>query len=486
MADLVGVAVGHAAFDAAAEPDRESRTVVIAPCDIVQIPFEGRPSPSLAAPMDDGRIDQAAFLNKLKRTYYFLFACSTIALAYDGVAQVRQAAEVEMFNQATSKWRCLHLLVLFAWLVILVIAFPLLAQQPPGAEVYQDFRGKRSLHPSLELRGQDIDAVTNAEIEGLRITLPGTRRASQPIALVTKFNLDGDFEITGTFELISADQPTKGYGVGVSLSIASDAGREKFAWVSRMMRPGKGSIYASENWDKSIKDSYRFYTKPSEVKIGQLRLVRAGAKLLCLASDGPGKEFIKINEVEQFGSEEMAGGMRFQVINSGSPGSAVDARLVDLRIRYGIPPIKDLVAQPGVLPMLVNSERKPDANDMLAKAITAAPLAAPAPRDPAAEVQNNPPIKGWLAVSLIVGLAVILGVALALFVGLHVRRRRAGKAPRSMLEQEVAATNSVPPSVAFACSSCGKNLKVKTESTGKNVKCPHCGAALHVPEPKGT
>src|SRR5438132_956625 len=35
--------------------------------------------------------------------------------------------------------------------------------------------------------------------------------------------------------------------------------------------------------------------------------------------------------------------------------------------------------------------------------------------------------------------------------------------------------------VLFACSGCGKNLKVGTELAGRKVKCPHCGEIMLAP-----
>ena len=37
-------------------------------------------------------------------------------------------------------------------------------------------------------------------------------------------------------------------------------------------------------------------------------------------------------------------------------------------------------------------------------------------------------------------------------------------------------------SIKVTCQACGKNLKVKDESSGKRVKCPDCGNLLTIPE----
>ena len=40
--------------------------------------------------------------------------------------------------------------------------------------------------------------------------------------------------------------------------------------------------------------------------------------------------------------------------------------------------------------------------------------------------------------------------------------------------------------VVVVCSGCSQHLKVKAESVGKKVKCPHCNTALLVPAVKET
>src|SRR6185369_2914329 len=63
MTDFVGVAVSHAAFDAAAgEPDGESLAIVIAAGDLVEFAFDDGEPANLAAPMHDGGVEQATLL----------------------------------------------------------------------------------------------------------------------------------------------------------------------------------------------------------------------------------------------------------------------------------------------------------------------------------------------------------------------------------------------------------------------------------------
>jgi hypothetical protein len=220
----------------------------------------------------------------------------------------------------------------------LALSLWLLAQAPPEPvqhppkEFYQDFRGSRALHPALKLVGPDADEVARSEPEGLRITLPATRPVHQPVEVVTTFAVSGDFEITGTFELLAADRPTKGYGVGVSVNVADTDARNDFAKVARAMLVQAGSVFHSESWTGGMGNNYQKRTRPTEARVGQLRLVRKGASIHYLAADGLGGDFQELFVQDQFGTEDMAH-VRFVVADSGSPGNAVDARLVDWRVR---------------------------------------------------------------------------------------------------------------------------------------------------------
>jgi Protein of unknown function (DUF1583) len=309
-------------------------------------------------------------------------------------AMTQQTAKVRTENK---KWPLLFLIGGSSFLLVLFSdAF---AQEPATEEIYQDFRNSRPLLPSFRLWGPELDAVVSPEPAGLRITLPATRTVNKPVQIAATFTIVGDFEITGSYDLLAADMPAKGYGVGVSLNIADDNALNKFAKVSRLMRPQTGSRFMAEYWVKDPPKDYQARGKPTETRSGQLRLAREGAKLMFLASEGPGKEFIKIYEQDKFGTEDLKH-LRFQVTDGNSPGLAVDARLVDLRVRMGKVKL-DRAAEP-------------------------APLAAPAPPDPVlpAEPERKTDSKGWLAAALILGLAFPLLLAGVLGGWLYLRRRR--------------------------------------------------------------
>jgi hypothetical protein len=322
-----------------------------------------------------------------------------------------------------------------------------IAQRPATKEVYQDFRGNPPALPEFRLAGPDLKAVTKSEAAGLRITLPKTRKAHFPVEIAPTFDITGDFEITGTYELLAADMPADGYGVGVALNIATTNDLQKFLKISRVMRPDDKSVYMAEYWKKGA-DDWSGPQLATEVRSGQLRLVREGSRSRCQVSEGPGKEFMTIFEKEDFGTEAIQY-LRFQVTDGLKPGYAVDARLVDLRVRY------DIVASAKV-----------------ANAVAPAP---DAPSDDGRKADS----RDRLALKVVVGIAVALLFTIALGWFVRVRRRRgAQNAPESdVIPIEPAA--AIP--VIVACTGCSKKLRIKPSLAGKKVKCPKCGQAVHIP-----
>ncbi len=344
----------------------------------------------------------------------------------------------------------------FVLLVILGVSLVLLAQATlapgpkPPPEIYQDFRGGQSLLPSLRPIGRDFDTLARPEANGLRITLPADRNNHAPVGVGTSFSLVGDFVITATYELLSASQPSQGYGTGISLSVATNPQRTRFAKVGRFQRAKEGSVFATEFWIASPpkEKDWQFHSEPTEAQSGQLRLARDGSIMHFLVADGPGNKFHQVDE-RNFGTEDLAN-VQLEVVDSGSDGNSVDARLVDLRIR----PSKLLPEE------IANSALQLE--------------------------QKRPGGKGWLVIAKLLGLVVACALMLALGGWLYRRHSRVHETgpDRAAVPDPATEKKAAAPPIAFSCAGCGKNLKGKASLAGKKVKCSQCGKAVLVPMAK--
>jgi hypothetical protein len=299
-------------------------------------------------------------------------------------------------------WAARLLLLCLALALPVYLLAEVLAQPaaPPAndkdgmVEVYQDFRHSRPLLPSFYMVGPDHQTLARPEDGGLRITLPAEREPHHPISVQATLSLSGDFEVTGTYEILAAAQPAGGYGAGVSLNVANNDDRARFAKASRVNLPREGSVYCAEYWARSLRKDYQVWTKPTEAHVGKLRLVRTGPTIRMLVAEGADAAddaFQEIYRVPHFGAEDL-GHLRFEVADSGQPGNPVDARLLDLKIRCGKLVVPGQAGQ------------------------SSGQGAAPG------ELGGKSGGKGWLVAALLVMLG--LGASSALVWGLQVRARR--------------------------------------------------------------
>jgi WD40 repeat protein len=326
----------------------------------------------------------------------------------------------------------------------LIRLFPFAAQDQPRQqvqvidEIYQDFRGEQGVRPPLQLVGPDAATSIKAEKEGARITLPANRKKTDRVGIQLDSRLRGDFEITATYEILHADQPTQGHGVGVELFVSTVAPASKELGLFRASRVNEGEVYMSSL--SPIVDGQRQYRVrhfEASAKAGRLRITRIGSEAITSIAEADATEFKELCR-EDLGAETV-NVVRVSAYTGHAP-HAVDLRIKDLRIRpLSTSEAKTLTAQ---------------SNDLRAG--------------------GN---KGWLAAAGIVVLTTT-GVAVAAWL-LARRRRRATTKPAGVPQE--ARAEGAPATFSFSCSSCGKKLRAKTTMAAQQVKCPQCGTTIRVP-----
>jgi hypothetical protein len=318
-------------------------------------------------------------------------------------------------------------------------------------EIYQDFRGKKPLIDELKLVGPDHGELCKPEDEGLRITLPAQRSDKQPVGVRLRGPLSGDFEITATYEALSA-MPASGpgswqAGIALNLSVANDFSKP-FAKIGRFSLPQRGDRFVVESWNKEKSTQQTWKEHPAPSRMGKLRLVREGSVLSYQAADGSGDEFREVYR-GQFSPDDVAL-VRFAV--AGHPVH-VDARLIDLRIRYGAQALAD--------------SRAP------------APRAIDSTDGPSQPGSTSGRPGGWLAAMLLIG-AIVVALFLLAVVGTRWHFHR----PQQVRTKPAEPASQTPSTVGFTCPSCHRRIKAKAALTGKKIKCPGCGKAIDVPPPK--
>lgn len=327
-----------------------------------------------------------------------------------------------------------------AFLLILSAAGGAPAQQEINKyaqEFYHDFRGK-PLPKELHLTGKREPEFLKFEPEGLRVTLPETFiHEFGGVSVRSSFGFKGDFEITAGFEILHADVPGKGFGVGASMHMAQAQPGTQMATLARVVRAGPSQVLV---WERTPNKGEKYLggVRKCSDKVLRLRFRRAGSTLHYLWAPGlEGGEFEEIGVQKEFGDADM-NAVRINTITGREPCKA-DVRFIDFRIRSGGAAAEDAIA-----------------------------VAPPAPNNLAPSPPTESSTRGWLSAAAIIGGALVLVFTAILGVALFLRRGKAE--PKG----ELAA-------ITFACPACGKSIKAKASTAGKKIACSKCRQMVKVP-----
>lgn len=194
---------------------------------------------------------------------------------------------------------------------------------------YQDFRLGRFQGGVFHKGGRGVNQHMRPEIAGLRITLPAAAKSWPQTGLLPRLQLQGDFAVTLTYELVAADTPKHGYGSGVMIFASAGKGKGSVS-IARRVHPKQGHVYAVHRvivTDKG-KEQHKGSLFPTKARSGKLRLERHGELLHYLVADGKGDSFRELSQ-EQFGTDDIKS-MRIMADPGGGRGK-LEVLLKDVR-----------------------------------------------------------------------------------------------------------------------------------------------------------
>ncbi len=212
---------------------------------------------------------------------------------------------------------------------------PLLPAPPPrelAERIEVPFRDGLDKQPLMRLFGADAQAVTMATEQGMRFTLPAGRNSNNPVGVESQLRLKGDFEITVSYELLGVPAPAPPLGAGVELLVKFDTPNSGRALMSRVQKPEGalfGALYVTVGPNE--KDNYNSLARRgAKESKGQLRLVRAGKKLIYQIADGAGGFLVLASK--DCGTEDVIA-VRVQAATGWQTKSGVDVRFTNLQMR---------------------------------------------------------------------------------------------------------------------------------------------------------
>ncbi len=206
-----------------------------------------------------------------------------------------------------------------------------------SSRFHQDLHAVDLSGPYLKPVNQDVESGPG----GVRILIPAGRDKPPPAGITLTTVVHGDFEITTQFEILKADVPATGSGVGVGLDAQVANGPKNVVSLARRVVSGGAGVFVTDRAMGTAdgKETHRTQIFPANTTAGKLRLKRVGSVVHFQIAEGDSAEFTELDQVE-IGTEDIqyiqAGG------HTGGSNAGLDMRLLDFTVEA-----EDLPGLPG-------------------------------------------------------------------------------------------------------------------------------------------
>lgn len=197
------------------------------------------------------------------------------------------------------------------------------------------------------------------ETGGARMTMPAGAGKAPTAGITANFQIKGDFEITASYEILKAEQPSEGYGVGVSMYVAIEPRTMDAVSLSRRLGvDGKASFLSHRMTPTDSTAPPTFGTRPSKANHGILQVQRMGNMARFFVAEGGSTDFLPIYQDRKSAKKEVevefgSGDIRYFQVggDAGDSQAAVDVRLLELTVGAD--------ELPGLLPTASASKEEP-------------------------------------------------------------------------------------------------------------------------------
>jgi hypothetical protein len=204
--------------------------------------------------------------------------------------------------------------------------------QPRADIVQRSFRGKQFDADFFQYCGPTPERYVLAEDEGLRMTLPPAGGPAQPVGVMLRYPIDGDFELEATFKVLQIDRPaTSAAGLNAYFLLDS-ADRDGILFGKLRSLKGGTRLMVSDRIgaERRVKEG-KAVPAPSETGTVRFRAARAGSRFRYFVAQGEAADFELLDERDVSAATVVMA--RFAVDPGWLPDVAVDARLVDFALR---------------------------------------------------------------------------------------------------------------------------------------------------------
>jgi serine/threonine protein kinase len=195
-----------------------------------------------------------------------------------------------------------------------------------------DFRDGRYDYRWLHLEPNGpLASLAKPDRRGLRIAIP-PKTDCRGVGAFTLFGVHGDFEVTASFEILRADRPRDGDGVGPELFLRAVDGWDHYASMARMLGADHAEPQLRVAWGEKGDGRPRSpgARDRTDLKAVRFRIARAGSTVHYLVAPKDSNAFREVARNE-FGTSDLNTVRLMALINDS--GAALDVLWTDLTIR---------------------------------------------------------------------------------------------------------------------------------------------------------
>jgi RNA polymerase sigma factor (sigma-70 family) len=203
---------------------------------------------------------------------------------------------------------------------------------PPGPrQVQRSFRGRDFDTDFFRYCGPTPEQYVRREEEGLRLTLPAAGGPAQPVGIMLRYPVQGDFDLDATFDVLAIGAPVKD-PAGVTLYFLLDSADRhgiqlgQIRWSRQETRISVSvRVNAEGGQGRRLKEGKTLAPGTAEGLV-RFRVTRKGSRFAYLAGRGEADEREPVDEREVSAANLLM--VRLAVDPGWAPDVPVDARLV--------------------------------------------------------------------------------------------------------------------------------------------------------------
>jgi len=155
------------------------------------------------------------------------------------------------------------------------------------AELHQDFRQSALDTRAMARVGGYAEQFVRTDKDGLRIRIPPGLNNPEAVGVAPRCRIHGDFEITVSYKIVTADVPIRGYGVAATVWAETNTPTHEAVTIERGIIPKEGERFTSTRVSgPSRTRKYDVRRARAETRSGKLRMERAGKEVTTSFADG--------------------------------------------------------------------------------------------------------------------------------------------------------------------------------------------------------